>query len=187
MADLIELHSARLQLRTWRAADLEPFAALCADPQVMRYFPAPYSREDVAAMIRRFRGHFAEHGFGVWALQRKDNGAFIGFTGIGHVGFEAPFGPAVEIAWRLARAHWGQGFASEAARAALGCAFERLGLEQVVAFTAVDNLPSQRVMQAIGMQHAPAEDFDHPRLAPGHALRRHVLYRLRNSDWRAAP
>lgn len=137
-------------------------------------------------MIERIHAHFAEHGFGLWALERKDNGTFIGLTGLGWVGFAAPFSPAVEIGWRLAREHWGQGFASEAARVALACGFQRLGLEQIVAFTAVDNQPSQRVMQAIGMRRDPAEDFDHPRLAPGHALRRHVLYRLRHSEWRTA-
>ena len=118
MEQIKELESARLHLRPWRDTDLPEFAAMCADPQVMRYFPAPLSRLESAALIGRVRGHFAEYGYGVWALERKDTGAFIGFTGLMNVSFEAPFTPAVEIAWRLAPEHWGLGYASEAAWAA---------------------------------------------------------------------
>ncbi|AYC31512.1 N-acetyltransferase [Pseudomonas cavernae] len=182
--EAIELHSPRLRLRAWRDADLPAFAALNADPAVMRHFPACLSRDESDALAARIRAHFAAHGFGAWALERRDSGAFIGFTGLAQVGFAAPFSPAVEIGWRLARAHWGQGFAREAARAALACAFERLGLDEVVAFTTPSNLPSQRVMQAIGMRHDPADDFEHPQLPPGHPLRRHVLYRLSREQWR---
>ena len=121
MEPILELESARLLLRQWRDDDLPAFAAMCADPQVMRYFPAPLSRLESASLIGRVRGHFAEHGFGLWALERKDTGAFIGFTGLGVVGFDAPFTPAIEIGWRLAREHWGLGYASEAAWTALRC------------------------------------------------------------------
>ncbi len=183
MTEPIELETARLRLRTWRRGDLPLYIELSADPEVMHYFPAPQDAERTEASYARIQAHFAEHGFGLWALERKDNGAFIGFTGLGYMGFEAHFSPAVEIGWRLARAHWGQGFAREAARAALACGFERLGLEQVVAYTAVDNRPSRRVMEAIGMRRDPADDFDHPHLPPGHWLRRHVLYRLRREEW----
>ncbi|MEN2397965.1 GNAT family N-acetyltransferase [Pseudomonas halotolerans] len=183
MEPILELESARLILRQWRDADLPEFAAMSADAQVMRYFPAPLSRLESAALIGRVRGHFAEHGFGLWALQRKDTGAFIGFTGLGVVGFDAHFTPAIEIGWRLAREHWGLGYASEAAWTALRCAFDRLRLEEVVAFAAVDNLPSQKVMQAIGMHHDPADDFEHPKLAVGHPLRQHVLYRINREQW----
>ncbi|SFO69492.1 Protein N-acetyltransferase, RimJ/RimL family [Pseudomonas sp. NFACC24-1] len=183
MEPILELESARLLLRQWRDDDLPEFAAMCADPQVMRYFPARLSRLESAALIGRVRGHFAEHGFGLWALERKDTGAFIGFTGLGVVGFDAPFTPAIEIGWRLAREHWGLGYASEAAWTALRCAFDQLTLDEVVAFTAVDNLPSQKVMQAIGMQHDPEDDFEHPTLAVGHPLRHHVLYRINREQW----
>ncbi|WP_025129255.1 GNAT family N-acetyltransferase [Pseudomonas sp. PH1b] len=183
MEPILQLESARLLLRQWRDDDLPAFAAMCADPQVMRYFPAPLSRLESAALIGRIRGQFAEHGFGVWALERKDTGAFIGFTGLGVVGFEASFTPAVEIAWRLAREHWGLGYASEAAWTALRCAFDRLTLDEVVAFTTLGNLPSQKVMQAIGMQHAAEEDFEHPNLAGDHPLREHVLYRITREQW----
>ena len=181
----IELHTPRLLLRPWRDADRAPFAEMNGDPQVMRHFPAPLSREESDGLAERLAVDFAEHGFGFWALQRKDSGAFIGFTGLRPVTFAAPFCPAVEIAWRLGRAHWRQGLASEAARAALACGFTQLALEQIVSFTTRDNLASQGVMQAIGMRHDPAGDFDHPALAEGHRLRRHVLYRLSRADWEA--
>jgi len=183
MEPILELASARLLLRQWRDEDLPEFAAMCADPQVMRYFPAPLSRLESASLIGRVREHFAEHGFGFWALERKDTGQFLGFTGLGVVGFDAPFTPAIEIGWRLAREHWGLGYASEAAWTALRCGFDRLVLDEVVSFTTVGNLPSQKVMQAIGMQYDPADDFDHPRLALDHPLHHHVLYRISREQW----
>lgn len=183
MEPILELESARLLLRQWRDEDLPEFAAMCADPQVMRYFPAPLSRLESASLIGRIRGHFAEHGFGLWALERKDTGAFIGFTGLGVVGFDAPFTPATEIGWRLSREHWGLGYASEAAWTALRCGFDRLALQEVVSFTAKDNLPSEKVMQAIGMHHDSADDFEHPKLAADHPLRHHVLYRITREQW----
>jgi RimJ/RimL family protein N-acetyltransferase len=183
MEPILQLESARLLLRQWRDEDLPAFAAMCADPQVMRYFPAPLSRLQSAALIGRIRGHFAEHGFGLWALERKDTGAFIGFTGLGVVGFDAPFTPATEIGWRLAREHWGLGYASEAAWTALRCGFDRLALDEVVSFTTDTNMPSQKVMQAIGMHHDSADDFEHPKLACDHPLRHHVLYRITREQW----
>lgn len=189
MPQPIELHSERLLLRRWREDDVEPFVQMVADPEVMRYFPATQTREEALAMIERVHAHIAEHGFGLWALQRRDSGAFIGFTGLGVVGFAAPFcapdRPTIEIGWRLARVHWGQGFASEAARASLACAFEDLRLPEVVAFTVPANQPSQRVMQRIGMHRDPADDFQHPNLPGGHPLRAHVLYRLSRERWLA--
>lgn len=183
MEQIKELESARLRLRPWRDTDLPEFAAMSADPQVMRYFPAHLSRLESAAFIGRMRGHFAEHGYGFWALQRKDSGEFIGFTGLANVNFAAAFTPAVEIGWRLAREHWGLGYASEAAWAALRCGFDRLALDQVVSFTSEANLPSQKVMQAIGMHRDRAGDFEHPRLPEGHPLRSHVLYRISRAQW----
>src|SRR5690606_16438103 len=151
--------------------------------KVMRYFQALLRRLRSAYSIGGIRGHFAEHGFGLWALERKDTGAFIGFTGLGVVGFDAPFTPAIEIGWRLAREHWGLGYASEAAWTALRCGFDRLALKEVVAFTAQSNLPSEKVMQAIGMPHDSADDFEHPKLAVGHPLRHHMLYRITREQW----
>lgn len=185
MEPIFELNSARLLMRQWRDDDLPAFAQMCADPQVMRYFPQPLSRMESAKLIGRVRGHFAEYGFGFWALERKDSGEFIGFTGLSVVGFEAGFTPAVEIGWRLAREHWGLGYASEAAWTVLGCGFEHLDLDEIVAFAAVNNLPSQKVMQAIGMRNDPADNFDHPKLPSGHPLRPHVLYRINRAGWLA--
>ncbi|MEN0106262.1 MAG: GNAT family N-acetyltransferase [Pseudomonas sp.] len=189
MSQPIELHTERLLLRRWRPEDLAPFAAMVADPEVMKYFPTTQSTAEAAAMIERIHAHIAEHGFGLWALERKDNGAFIGFTGLGVVGFTAPFcnpaGPTIEIGWRLARSAWGQGFASEAARAALACAFEHLQLPEVVAFTVPANAPSRAVMARIGMQRDPADDFQHPKLPADHPLRPHVLYRIDRAAWLA--
>lgn len=182
MAAMLELESARLILRQWHDDDLSAFASLCEDPQVMRFFPDTLSRLQSAALIGRVRGHFAEHGFGLWALQRKDSGSFIGFTGLNEVGFDAPFTPAVEISWRLAREHWGLGFASEAAWAALGAGFERFQLAEVVAMAAVENIASEQVMKAIGMRRNTADDFDHPCLQ-GHSLQRHMLYRINREQW----
>lgn len=185
MTPIFRLESARLVLRQWRDADLDEFAAMCADPQVMRYFPAPLTRLESAALIGRIRGHFNEYGFGLWALERIDSGEFIGMTGLLNVNFDAAFAPAVEIGWRLAREHWGLGYASEAAWTCLRCAFSQLRLEQVVSFTSDSNLPSQKVMQAIGMQQDVAGSFEHPRLPPGHPLRPHVLYRIDRERWQA--
>ncbi|WP_300657395.1 GNAT family N-acetyltransferase [Pseudomonas sp.] len=186
MAETIELQSPRLLLRRWRSEDREPFAALNADPEVMRHYPACLSRAQSDRLLQRIEADFAERGYGLWALQRKDNGAFVGLTGLRPVGFAAPFCPAVEMAWRLGRQHWRQGLASEAARAVLDCAFTRLGLEQVVAFTSEGNLASLAVMRAIGMRADPAGDFDHPLLPAGHRLSWHRLYRLDRADWEAS-
>ncbi|SDI80660.1 Protein N-acetyltransferase, RimJ/RimL family [Pseudomonas flavescens] len=179
--DVIELQTPRLYLSAWRDDDLADLATLCADEQVMRHFPAPLSLEQSQALLARLQQHFSQHGFCFWALRRRHDGRFIGMTGLAHVGFEAAFTPAVEIGWRLLPDHWGQGYAQEAARAALDCAFERLELPQVVAFTTTTNVPSQRVMQALGMQ--PSGDFEHPALAPGNPLRSHLLYRIMRGEW----
>jgi RimJ/RimL family protein N-acetyltransferase len=169
----------RLRLRRWREADLEPFAVLNGDPVVMRHFPAPLSRADSDVFARRTAEVLVERGWGLWAVEVAESGAFAGFVGLAPVHFDAHFVPAVEIGWRLARAHWNQGYATEGARAVVAVAFETIGLDEIVSFTATENLPSQRVMQKIGMHNDPSEDFDHPRLPEGHRLRRHVLYRLR--------
>ena len=172
------MRTERLLLRRWRPSDRAPFAALNADPRVMRHFPATLSRAESDAYAERIEAHFAEHGFGLWAVEAPDLAAFIGFVGLSVPRFEAPFTPCVEIGWRLAAEHWGRGYAPEAARAALAFGFETLALAEILSFTAAANQPSRRVMEKLGMTHDPADDFDHPALPEGHALRRHVLYRL---------
>jgi RimJ/RimL family protein N-acetyltransferase len=155
-----------------------PFAALNADPRVMEFFPAVLSRAETEARVTRIRDHLERNGFGLWALEVPGTADFIGFAGLGIPQFEAPFTPCVEIGWRLAYEHWGHGYATEAARAALDFGFGKLQLEQIVSYTVPANIRSRRVMERLGMTPSPTEDFDHPLVAEGHPLRRHVLYRL---------
>jgi RimJ/RimL family protein N-acetyltransferase len=177
----LALRTPRLILREWRDEDVEPFAAMSADPEVMRYLVPFPDRAAVDAWIARAWTHLREYGFGKFVVELPGEAAFAGVVGLDHVGFDLPFTPAVEVLWRLARPFWGRGFATEAARAVLGDGFFRLGLAEVVAYTVVDNRRSRAVMERLGMRRDAAEDFDfvHPRLPPGHPLRRHVLYRLR--------
>jgi RimJ/RimL family protein N-acetyltransferase len=182
---MTELTTDRLLLRQWKDSDREPYAALNADPAVMEHFPNVMTRADSDAMVDRIRVGFEQHGFGLWAAEVRETGQFIGFIGLSVPAFEAPFLPGVEIGWRLAKDAWGNGYATEGARAALAYAFGPAGLEQVLSFTATTNKPSQRVMERIGMTHDPADDFDHPRLPAGHPLQRHVLYRISRPQWEA--
>lgn len=178
------LTTARLRLRQWREEDLAPFAALNADPQVMEFFPKVLTRAESDAVAGRIRDHFARHGFGLWAVEAPGAADFVGFVGLAVPSFEAHFTPCVEIGWRLAREHWGHGYATEAATAALAFAFGDRALEEIVAFTVPANIPSRRVMGRLGMRRLPADDFEHPAIAAGHPLRSHVLYRLRRADWK---
>jgi len=172
------LRTERLLLRQWRDDDLEPFARLNADPEVMEHFPRPLGREESDAFARRSSEHIAAHGWGLWAVEVGATGAFAGYVGLAVPRFEAHFTPAVEIGWRLARGAWGHGYATEAARAALRYAFGPLALDEVVSFTTLGNERSRRVMERLGMTHDPADDFDHP-LVDDPRIRPHVLYRLR--------
>ena len=180
------IQTPRLLLRPWRDADLAPFAAMNADPVVMEFFPRPLDRAESDAAVARIRDHFAARGFGLWAVEVPDVADFIGFVGLAVPRFEAHFTPCVEIGWRLAREHWGRGYATEAARAALGFGFEELALDEIVSFTAPANVRSRAVMERIGMTRSPEDDFDHPTLPEGHPLRRHVLYRARRPGGLAA-
>jgi RimJ/RimL family protein N-acetyltransferase len=173
-----ELRTDRLLLRRWLAADRDPFAALNADPHVMEHFPATLSREESDARAARIDAHFDQHGFGLWAVEIPNVVPFAGFVGLWVTPFEAHFTPCVELGWRLAAKHWGHGYATEAARAALAFGFETLRLAEIVSFTVPANLRSRRVMEKLGMTHNPADDFDHPALPEAHPLRRHVLYRV---------
>ncbi len=170
--------TARLLLREWKESDLEPFAQMNADPEVMAHMPGLLHRAESDALVDRIKAHFGEHGFGGWAIEVPGVAPFIGFVGFARVGFNAHFTPAIEIAWRLARSAWDHGYATEAAHEACRIAFEELQLPEIVAFTVPTNIRSRRVMERLGMRHDPADDFDHPRLPEGHPLRRHVLYRL---------
>ena len=180
------LETERLILRPWRAGDLEPFAAMGRDPEVMAHFPSLLSREQSVEVMARVAGHIEREGYGFWAVEVRGGPAFAGFCGIAAVPFEAPFTPAVEIGWRFARAAWGHGYATEAARAALAHGFGTLGLREIVAFLVPSNARSEAVCRRLGMTRDPSGDFDHPRIPEGaisvggFAQRRHILYRIQN-------
>ena len=172
------LHGARVTLRLWRDEDLAPFAALNDDPEVTRHLSGRLSRADSDAFVQRIRDHFASHGFGLWALEVP----VLGFAGFVGLSARLPFAPTLpgivphphEIGWRLARAAWGQGYATEGAALALRYGFEALALPQIVSFTVPANQASRAVMERIGL--SLRGEFDHPRFTVGHPLRRHVLY-----------
>lgn len=172
------LETERLILRPWREEDREPFAAMNADPRVMEFFAATLSRLESDNLARRISDGLLQRGWGLFAVERKATGAFVGFTGLSIPTFTTAFTPCVEIGWRLAAEVWGQGIATEAAHAVLAFAFSELHILEVVSFTSVGNVRSRRVMEKLGMTHHASDDFDHPGLPEHHALRRHVLYRL---------
>jgi len=186
-SDVPQIRTPRLRLRAWRDSDREPFARLNADPHVMEHFPSVLTAAESDALVDRIMSHFSTHGFGLWAVEVTDLEPFIGFIGLSVPTFQAHFTPCVEIGWRLAAEHWRHGYATEGARAALYFAFHRLELDEVVSFTVPANMGSRQVMERLGMHRDSTDDFDHPSLPEGHTLRRHVLYRLKRSEWRAAP
>jgi RimJ/RimL family protein N-acetyltransferase len=170
------LSTTRLKLRRWVGSDVGPFVRMNRDAAVMRYFPRINTAEESMAFITRIEAFFDEYGYGLFALESKATGEFIGYTGFAKPHFESWFTPCTEIGWRLKKAAWGQGYATEAAQACLDYGFQELGLDKVYSFTALPNKPSERVMQKIGMERAG--EFDHPMIEAGHPLRRHVLYVL---------
>jgi RimJ/RimL family protein N-acetyltransferase len=178
---MLTLKTGRLVLRSWCDADLPPFADLNADPRVMAHFPGTLCCDVSNALARAIQGDLVDNGFGLWAVEVPGIAPFIGFVGICEPDFEPPFGPALEIGWRLAFAHWGKGYATEAARTVVAYAFGPLGLEELVSFSVPANRRSRAVMERLGMTHSPTDDFDHPKLPEEHPLRRHVLYRLRRA------
>ena len=179
----VELGTQRLVLRTWRDTDRDAFADLNADPAVMEFFPSTLSRAASDASVDAWQAQFAEKGWSNWAVERQATGQFIGFVGLSVPMRVLPFTPCVEVGWRLARSAWGKGYASEAAREALRFGFETLQLDEIVSFTAVVNARSRAVMERIGMRNAN-EDFEHPAVPEGSALRLHCLYRLSQRQWK---
>ena len=176
-----ELRTQRTLLRNWVDADQEPWVAMNADPDVRRYFSSVATREQALAEAQRARANLARRGWGPWVLEVPGVLPFAGFVGLFVPAWSAHFTPAVEIGWRLPRGAWGQGYASEAAAAAAAFALDMLELDELVAITVPDNLPSRRVMARIGMQHDTEGDFAHPAIAADHPFSRHVLYRLRKA------
>jgi RimJ/RimL family protein N-acetyltransferase len=182
----VHIETERLRLRDWVDEDAEPFAAINVDPRVMEFFSKRLTREQSDAFLAGNRANIAADGWGLYAVEEKASGKFVGYVGLARPGFEAHFTPAIEIGWRLARSAWGAGCATEAARAVVDHAFGVLDLDALVSFTTEWNQPSRRVMEKIGMSRDPREDFLHPRVPPDHKLAPHVLYRIDRKTWRTA-
>ncbi len=181
MATIIE--TKRLILRTWIDTDLQPMVSINQDPKVMEYFPGLQDLETTKNFIAKVNNHFDKYGYSLYGCIRKDSNEFIGFIGLLIADFKAHFTPATEIGWRLSSKHWGQGFATEGAKAVLEHAFTWLKLPEIVSFTAMGNAKSINVMRKIGLQHNAKDDFDHPKLENNSPLNRHVLYRLKKEQY----
>lgn len=179
----VTLHTERLILRQWRPEDVLAFADMNEDTEVMRYFPGTLTREQSAAWADNCRQMLEKQGWGLWAVEVRQSARFIGFVGLHAPTIDLPFNPCVEIGWRLARQAWGQGYATEAARACLQFGFEQIGLQEIVSFTSIVNAPSSAVMQRLGMTR-DADSFEHPSVPPGHILREHCVYRMSVAEWR---
>ncbi|NRN30487.1 GNAT family N-acetyltransferase [Photorhabdus heterorhabditis] len=181
------LETERLILRQWKDEDYPVYAEMTADPDVMSYFPSTLSFEQGVEQAEKLRAKIAERGWGFWAIELKETHQFIGFIGLGAVEADSniPHAPMIEIAWRLRADHWKQGYATEGAMRAIKFAFEVLDEKEVYSFTALMNIPSQRVMIKVGMKNT-GEDFDHPKLTPGEKLARHCLYRIKHEEWLAS-
>jgi RimJ/RimL family protein N-acetyltransferase len=182
MSSPSQLRTARLLLRRWRETDHAPFAALNGDPMVMEYFPDRFTRAESDEEIARIEAGFAARGYGLWALEVRATGEFVGFTGLAVPSLTAHFTPAVEVGWRLARSAWGKGYATEAGLASIAFGFVDAGLEEIVSLTSAANVRSRAVMERIGMTHEEADDFDHPELEETDLLRPHFLYRISAAD-----
>ena len=178
------IRTDRLLLRRWRESDRGPFAAMNADPAVMEHMQGVLPRERSDAFLDRIEAHWDEHGWGLWAVEVPEDMPFVGYVGLWPAEFIAE--SMVEVGWRLAREHWGHGYATEAAREALRFGFSDVGLTEIVSFTVPQNVRSRRVMERIGLVRDPAGDFDHPRVDPVAypQLVSHVLYRLNREEWR---
>ncbi|MBS1531966.1 MAG: GNAT family N-acetyltransferase [Bacteroidetes bacterium] len=176
----IFLETPRLILRDWQPGDHEPYVVMNADPEVMEFFPSTMTREQTMAQISRITGFIAGNGYGFFAVERKDNRQFIGFTGLSYVTFKSDFTPCTEIGWRLSKTNWGQGFATEAAEASLRYGFGHLGLKEIFSFTSVHNQRSENVMKKIGMQKMGT--FEHPLVSDGSFVKEHVLYKIARDE-----
>ncbi len=173
------LQTPRLILREWTGADIEAWADIMSDPDVMRYQPALRDRDAARESARRMAANLRRKPYGKYVLERKANLGFAGMMALDDIWYDVPFTPTREIGWFLVRSAWGQGYATEAAQALLRYAFDELQWPEVVAMTATINTPSRRVMERLRMTHNPADDFDHPLIADDSILKRHVLYRIR--------
>ena len=183
----IHIETPRMILREWKDEDRAPFARMNGDPVIMEYLPRSLTEKQSNDLVNRFQDHFKKNGYGLYAAERKEDAAFMGFVGLRNVPFEAEFTPAVEIAWRLDYEFWGKGYCSEAACGVLEHAFDKLKLKEIVSFTVHDNTRSIGVMEKIGMTRVKGGDFDYPGMRADHPLGRFVLYRIRKNDPRPCP
>lgn len=167
--------SERLGFRRWKEQDRKPFSEMSADPEVMLYFPKLLAKEDADRLIERFEIHMDEKGYTMWAVEKKEDGTFIGFIGLLEIAMEISGKGFAEIGWRLDKRYWKKGYAVEGARACLAYAFGPLNMTSVYSFTSPLNEPSQTVMKRIGM--TKIDEFEHPKLEAGSPLKKHVLYK----------
>lgn len=182
MFETSTITTSRLTLRPWRDGDLEPFARLNADRNVMRFMRKTLDRAESDRMVADIRAHFGQHGWGPWAVEVPGVARFAGMVGLALLDDGVPFAPCVEVAWRFDPAFWGRGYATEGAEAALQFGFERLGLDEIVAMSLPANRRSIAVMERLGMGRSAADDFERPGL-PGRPSRLHVLYRIDRNAW----
>lgn len=178
------IETDRLILRTWQDSDTAKMAKINKDAKVMEYFPGIVDMQGTQRLIDKINKHYDEHGYTLYAVEIKATKQFIGFVGLLNATFYAHFTPATEIGWRLGSQFWGQGYATEAARAVLDYAFNQLNLDEIVSFTTANNLASRRVMEKIGLKRNPKDDFDNPNVINYPDLVPHVLYRLKRSDYK---
>jgi RimJ/RimL family protein N-acetyltransferase len=170
------IQTERLVLRRWREADREPYVAMMLDPKVSAWLGGPFTEADAFSRIARSEAALEAHGYGRMAMERRSDGAFLGYCGLLPTTDDLPFSDAFEVGWSVAPAGWGQGYAPEAARAVFADGFTRLGLEKILAFTGEANFRSQAVARKLNMRRAPEQDFDHPGLAADHPLKRHIVF-----------
>ncbi|MBW8348825.1 GNAT family N-acetyltransferase [Bacillus sp. IITD106] len=173
---MIYVETLRLQLSDWKETDLEPFSRLNADEQVMMYFPKPLSKEETNVFHQSILSELKECGFGLYAVEVKENKEFIGFIGFHKATFKADFTPCIEIGWRLKKEAWGKGYATEGASACLQYGFNELGFSDVYSFTSDVNKPSKNVMKKIGMNFI--KTFNHPKIKNDSPLSKHVLFHI---------
>ena len=172
----IETH--RLILRLWKQEDAEAYYHINHDPKVIEYLRGPLTMEQVTDFIEAANNHYEKHGYTLWAAELKESGAMMGFIGLNYTDFAAHFTPAVEVGWRLGSQYWGNGYATEGAKACLDYGFCQCDLGEIVSFTVPANTRSLRVMKKLGMKRDKEGDFAHPKLAADHPLSQHVLYRI---------
>jgi RimJ/RimL family protein N-acetyltransferase len=182
LAEIMELKTERLLLRQWRKEDMPEFAELNADPEVMEFYPELLSPQESNAGVEKFKSLISKNGWGFWAVESTPGRSFIGLVGLHRPTYKLPFGPCIEIGWRLARAYWGKGYATEAAGACLNFAFDELDLSEVYAFTSVPNMKSRAVMERLEMVNIEA-NFDHPMMPHNSPLREHVVYKIKKQQW----